>query len=283
MPRNQNSFVARSYDGDALAQQLRTLGLYVMAERYQELAEEALKAKSPYAQYLAALVTAQLAARMDRSFRERLTRARFPAVKTLEAFDFAFQPALDETRIRTLATLQFLEPHENILLVGAPGVGKTHLAIALGVRACAAHKRVQFYQVPELMDQLVQCQAAGTLPRRLLELSKLNLLILDELGYLTLDQNRANLFFQVVSCLYEKGSVILTTNRRFESWAELFAGDRVIAGAVLDRLLHHRHLVAINGPSYRTPDLTGGTAQSLQFPSVPTVGGGSEFMKKVGE
>jgi DNA replication protein DnaC len=243
---------------DPLGEQLRTLGLYVMAERYQELAEEARKAKSPYPQYLGALVAAQLAARMDRSFRDRLTRARFPALKTLEAFDFPFQPALDETHVRTLAELTFLEQAENVLLVGPPGVGKTHLAIALGVKACAARKRVVFYQAADLMDQLVFAEAAGVLPGKLVELSRLNLLILDELGYLSLDRHRANLFFQVVSRLYEKGSVIVTTNRRFESWAEIFAGDAVIAGAILDRLLHHRHILAINGPSYRTPDLTGG-------------------------
>lgn len=243
---------------DPLAEQLRTLGLYVMAERYGELAEEARKAKSPYPHYLASLVSAQLAARMDRSFRERLTRARFPALKTLEGFDFSFQPALDETHVRTLAELTFLAKAETILLVGAPGVGKSHLAIALGVKACAARKRVLFYQVAELMDQLVTAEAAGTLPMKLVDLSRLDLLILDELGYLSLDRRRANLFFQVVSRLYEKGSIIVTTNRRFETWAEIFAGDAVIAGAILDRLLHHRHILAINGPSYRTPDLTGG-------------------------
>lgn len=242
---------------DPLGEQLRTLGLYVVAERYAALAEEARKAKSPYPQYLATLVAAQLAARMDRSFRERLNRARFPAFKTLEAFDFSFQPTLDETHVRTLAELAFLGQTENVLCVGPPGVGKTHLAIALGVKACAARKRVQFYQVTELMDQLVHAEAAGTLPGKLVELSRLNLLILDELGYLTLDQRRANLFFQVVSRLYEKGSVIVTTNRRFEAWGDIFAGDTVIAGAILDRLLHHRHLLAINGPSYRTPELTG--------------------------
>ena len=176
---------AREEPPDPLAEQLRTLGLYVMAERYGELAEEARKAKSPYPHYLASLVSAQLAARMDRSYRERLTRARFPALKTLEAFDFAFQPAVDETHVRTLADLGFLERAENVLLVGAPGVGKTHLAIALGVKACAARKRVLFYQVTELMDQLVTAEAAGTLPGKLVDLSRLNLLILGLRGFLS--------------------------------------------------------------------------------------------------
>jgi DNA replication protein DnaC len=249
---------------DPLAQQLRTLGLYIMAERYQLLAEEATKAKSPYAHYLASLVSGQLAARMDRSFKERLARARFPTIKTIEEFDFAFQPALDERLVHTLADLDFLRTAHNVLLVGPPGVGKTHVAIALGVKACAARKRVAFYSVAELMDQLVQAYAAGVHPAKMVELAKLDLLILDELGYLQLDKLRANLFFQMISCLYEKGSIIVTTNRRFEAWAEVFAGDGVLCGAILDRLLHHRHLIAINGPSYRTADLESQNAHGLQ-------------------
>lgn len=211
MTRTQPFAPPRPPDDDPLAGQLRSLGLYVMAERYRPLADEAQKAKSPHTHYLAALVSAQLAARMDRSFRERLARARFPAVKTLEEFDFSFQPALDEQLIRTLAELDFLSRRENVLLLGPPGVGKTHLAIAIGVRACAARKRVAFYPVDELMDQLAQAHALGLLPGKLLEISKLDLLVLDELGYLALDKLRANLFFQLVSQLYEKGSIALTT------------------------------------------------------------------------
>lgn len=248
-------FVANSVDEDPLALQLRSLGLYVMAERYLPLADEATRTKSPYTQYLGTLVSAQLSARMDRSFRERVARARFPAVKTVEEFDFSFQPGLDERLVRTLATLAFLKEAHNVLFVGPPGVGKTHLAIALGVRACQEGKRVSFYGVQELLDHLAVAHATGLLARKLVELSRLDMLILDELGYLTLDTLRAHLFFQLVSRIYEKGSIILTTNRRFETWAEIFAGDGVIAGAILDRLLHHRHLLAINGPSYRTADI----------------------------
>lgn len=242
-------------DGDPLSEQLRSLGLYVMAERYKEIADKAQKAKSPYSHFLAELVTAQLAARMDRSFRERIARARFPAVKTIEEFDFNFQPGLDETLMRTLADTDFLNEKKNVLFVGPPGVGKTHLAIALGVRACANRRRAAFYTVSELMDSLVASQLIGQLPAKLLELSKIELLILDELGYLNMDATRANIFFQLVSRMYEKGSIIITTNRRFEAWADIFAGDAVIAGAILDRLLHHRHLVPITGNSYRTHDL----------------------------
>jgi DNA replication protein DnaC len=248
-------FEALPASEDSLALQLRSLGLYVIAERYAEVADEATRTKSPYTQYLGTLVSAQLSARMDRSFRERLARARFPAYKTVEEFNFSFQPGVDERLVRTLATLQFLKDNQNVLLVGPPGVGKTHLAIALGVRACQERKRVAFYGVQELLDHLAIAHATGLLPQKLVELARLNMLILDELGYLTLDTLREHLFFQLVNRLYEKGSIVLTTNRRFESWAEIFAGDGVIAGAILDRLLHLRQLLAINGTSYRTADL----------------------------
>ena len=249
---------------------LAKLKLDRMAAVLDRLAEEAATENWPYIGFLDRLLDEEVATRLARSVEMRTKLARFPFLKTLDQFDFSFQPSVDERRLRELATLRFVANAENVLLLGPPGVGKTHLAIALGVQACAARKRVLFSPAAELLDQLVQAQAAGLLAARLHELGRLNLLILDELGYLALDQNRANLFFQLISRLYEQGSVILTTNRRFEHWAGWLGGDRVIAGAVLDRLLHHRHLLAINGPSYRTPDLTGAGTPAAPAPdSVP--------------
>jgi len=139
-------------------------------------------------------------------------------------------------------------------VTASPGTGKTHLGIAIGIRACSAHKRVLFRSVADLLDELVAASVDHTLGARLATLGRLDLLVLDELGYLPMDPRRANLFFQLISRLYEHGSIILTTNKPFEDWGTVFGGDEVIAGAVLDRLLHHCHVVAINGPSFRTKD-----------------------------
>ena len=139
-------------------------------------------------------------------------------------------------------------------MTGSPGTGKSHLAIAIGIRACSAHKRVLFRPVAELLDELIAATVDHTLGARLAMLGRLDLLVLDELGYLPMDPRRANLFFQLISRLYEHGSIILTSNMPFEAWGTVFGGDEVIASAVLDRLLHHCHVIAINGPSYRTKD-----------------------------
>ena len=172
----------------------------------------------------------------------------------MEQFQFEFQPSIPAALVRELAELGFLERAEGLILCGPPGVGKSHLAIAIGIRACAAHKRVLFRSVTEILDELVAATVDHTLGARLNAIGRLQLLVLDELGYLPMDPRRANLFFQLISRLYEHGSIILTTNKPFEEWGTIFGGDEVIAGAVLDRLLHHSHVIAINGPSFRTKD-----------------------------
>jgi len=243
-----------STDAERLRGNLKRLGLHAIADLFEREAQKAAKTKQSYVGFLDHLVDEELARKADRSVNARIGRAGFPTLKTLEAFQFAFQPSIPAPLIRELAELGFLGRAENLCLVGAPGTGKSHLAIAIGVRACGAHKRVLFRSVVDLLDELVAATVDHTLGARLATLGRLDLLILDELGYLPMDPRRANLFFQLISRLYEHGSIILTTNKPFEEWGVVFGGDEVIAGAVLDRLLHHCHVVAINGPSYRTKD-----------------------------
>lgn len=240
-------------DSGQLKTQLGKLGLYSMADQFEAEADRAAKSESSYTSYLARLVEAELADKADRSINARISRARFPLLRTLEGFDFSFQPGLQAARVRELASLSFLDQAANVLFVGGPGVGKSHLAIALGLRACQARRSALFSHAPDLLDQLVAADVSHTLGKLLDQLRRLDLLICDELGYLPMDARRANLFFQLVAARYTKGSLLITTNVAFEGWGKLF-GDDVIASAILDRLLHQSHVFLINGPSYRLKD-----------------------------
>ena len=234
--------------------QLRRLGLPTMAQIFEEEAATAAKGELSFTAFLARLADAEVTAKVDRSVSIRLAKAQLPALRTLEGFDFGFQPTLPAARIRELAELGFVDRKENVVFVGRPGVGKTHLATALAVRACHARKRVQFVHAPTLVDQLVAAEVARGLAKLVETVGRLDLLVIDELGYLPMDGQRANLFFQLVSHLYTRTAVIVTTNVAFDGWGRVFGGDEMLAAAILDRLLHHSVTINIRGESYRLKD-----------------------------
>jgi len=196
------------------------------------------------------LLTEELTLRQNRRVKMALMTARITAVKTLAGFDFAFQPSLDRNRILTLAQLDFIDRHEAVHLLGPPGTGKSHLAVALGVEAVKASRSVYFSTLADLIASLAKAEREGTLRERIRFLSAFALLIVDEIGYLPVVPGGGNLFFQLVNARYEKGALILTSNRGFAEWGELF-GDPVVATALLDRLLRHAVVIQIEGSSYR--------------------------------
>jgi DNA replication protein DnaC len=199
---------------------------------------------------IATLLAEELTLREGRRIKAALQMARLTPVKTLAGFDFSFQPSLDRNRILALAGLAFVDRHEVVHLIGQSGTGKSHLAIALGVEAVRAGRSVYFAPLANLIDSLARADREGRLRERIRYLCRAQLLIIDEIGYLSLGAGAGNLFFQLVNARYEKGAMILTSNRGFAEWGEVF-GDPVVATALLDRLLHHAIVVQIEGASYR--------------------------------
>jgi len=226
------------------------LGLDQAAAVVESRLEVAAQQQLPYAEFLADLLGAEAAARRERYLRTRTRLAHLPFQRTLDQFDFRFQPSIDERQVRELATLAFVTEAANVLLLGPPGVGKTHLAVGLGLRAIEAGHGVYFVRAHGLLEDLRRAQAEHRLDRRLRIYLAPKVLIVDEFGVWPYDRVAATALFTLISARYERGSVVLTSNKGFGEWGEVL-GDPVVAAAILDRLLHHSHVLNIRGESYR--------------------------------
>ena len=237
-------------------------------ETLGDLVQQIERGKISAIEAIEMLLAEELAVRESRRIKAALQMARLTTIKTLSGFDFAFQPSLDRNRILALAQLDFIDRHEVVHLIGQSGTGKSHLAVALGVEAVRAGRSVYFSPLADIIDNLARADRESRLRERIRYLCRAQLLIIDEIGYLSLGAGAGNLFFQLVNARYERGAMILTSNRGFAEWGEVF-GDPVVATALLDRLLHHAVVVHIEGSSYRLRQHADLLAQPRR-PSQPT-------------
>ena len=235
---------------EQLHQRLEGLGLTAVDARLEALLEQAAKAEPAYADFLLDVVNTEADARRQRYLKTRLQLAHLPYVKTFEQFDFDFQPSIDERQIAELRTLRFVHEASNVIFLGPPGVGKTHLSVALAEAAIQAGFGAYFITAHDLVADLSKAIREGRLERRMRIYLAPKVLVVDERGYLPLDELGATIFFQLVSARYERGSIVLTSNKSYGEWGSIFS-DPIIATAILDRLLHHSTTVNIRGESFR--------------------------------
>ena len=233
---------------------LKRLRLPTITKNYERLADEAVANKASFQEYLCCLLEQEVQSRQERTKKQRIADAKFPALKTLDAFEFEEIPSLNKGLVLKLFKGNYLPEAENVVFVGGQGTGKTHLGIALGIQACHDGKRVRFFTTADLIHQLLEARDDKQLLRYQQQLLRYDLLILDELGLLdstkTYSQDGSNLLFQVISSRYERGSTIITTNLEFQEWNSVF-GTQKLTAALLDRLTHRCHVVEANGESYR--------------------------------
>jgi DNA replication protein DnaC len=241
-------------DPTTLDSHLETLRLPFIKEHCQTLATAAAKNSIAHFDYLAQLIEGEAALRADRAVARRIQAARFPVIKTLDTFRWDWPKKINRLQIQDLFRLQFVHDKANVIFLGTVGLGKTHLATALGHAACQQGISVLFANAIDVVNTLSAAQLKGNLKTELRRYTTPSLVVLDEVGYLPIDQHGADLLFQVISARYERGSIVLTTNKAFKQWPSIFNGDSTITSAVLDRLLHHGEVAVIEGPSYRMKD-----------------------------
>jgi len=239
---------------ERVQEQLTYLKLPFIREHFEPLAKEAAQAHWGHVDYLAGLVEGEALDRQQRAIVRRIRQARFPVIKTLESFQWTWPRKVNRPQVQNLFRLKFVEDKANVIILGGVGLGKTHLATALGYAACLKGHSVLFATAVDVINTLAAAQNAGRLKKELNKYLKPALIILDEIGYLPIDKTGADLLFQIISKRYEQGSIVLTSNRVFKNWPAIFNNDSTLTSALLDRLLHHAETVLIEGKSYRMKD-----------------------------